>query len=118
MKHAWQDVTGWRVVLYLLLAVVVMNAITVCAAPVTQRQIHPCCPARTHNTDEHCGKPGCSMSDPVTGPVVLHRVNPSVCAAVHASVPETHAPGRNAPSAAPRLTSSTELYLTFRQLLI
>jgi len=42
MRHAWQKGSASRGVLFLLLAIVIVNAITACAAPVPAQPAHPC----------------------------------------------------------------------------
>ena len=109
-----------RVLLVLLLAVVMVNAVTVCAAPVAGPVAvhHPCCPVRTHNTGNHCGQLGCFMSDPVTrpaGPVVVDVDGGPSVQPIALSV---HRPDRIAVHFSTQPTFSTELYVAFHQFLI
>jgi len=118
MTRAWQNATASRGVLLLLLAAVVMNAITLCAAPMISQRAHPCCPVRTPSTSEHCGKLGCFMSDPVTRPTSFASADPGAAFAVELSSPVSAAVAFAAAPVSVRPAFFTELYVRFRQLLI
>ena len=117
MRNARQNGIAYRGVLFVLLALVAMNAITVCAAPLPAQPVHPCCPASTHSTSDHCGKLGCFMSDPVTMPAPFASADPGG-AAVELPFLVLSDRAVTAASFAARPVAATELYVSYRQLLI
>jgi hypothetical protein len=102
----------------MLLALALLNAVALCAAPISTAPVHPCCPvSQQQNTTKHCVKLGCAMSDPalqvksqtVPTPAWAHTP-PAAVAARHSIVVVA--------VAVPSSLSTHDRSITFRQLLI
>ena len=84
MSAATSSGARWRGLRALLIAIVLINAVTACAAPFHSSPLpaHPCCPTHSDSSSRECGKLGCFMSDPVTQPEATQATDQRIVVAV------------------------------------
>ena len=102
----------------LLIAIIAINAVVACAAPVHSTPVHPCCPSHPESTPKQCGKLGCFMSDPVTPPPTAQIVDLGTAMVVGTAVQSANQSMEMVAPVVANVHSSGPLFVAFHQLLI